>query len=704
AADARGDGAAARVRDRPPHRTGERGRAAAQPGNDLRLAGAAAAAPVDYGELGHLGQQPPGEVLRHHEGRTEATRRGNRELAAHRGRDRPAAAAVGAMTTLVVLWSRIRALFARERLDADFGAELDAHLDMLADEHVRRGLTPDAARRAARLALGGSMQLVEAHRDRRGLPIVETTVQDVRYAVRALRRHPVYTSVVVLTLAVGVGAATAMFTVVRAVLLRPLPYGQPAQLVEITETNPLKGWTHTVSAPANFLDWRAQNDVFTDLAGYFGVDDRGASTLQRFVEIDGEPAPLSGVAVTGNLFDVLGVRPLLGRTFTWDETFDGSDRVLVLAYGTWQRLFGGDPNVIGRTIPLSGRTKTVVGVMPPGFFFPNATAQFWAPLGLSPADFANTRRAHYLAVIARLKPGVSLPQARDRMTRIASDLEREHPDTNTQMGVRIEPLRDIMAADARASVLMLFAAVAVLFLIVCANVAGLQLGRASTRLREIAVRRALGAGRGRLVRQLLAEAVVLSIAGSTLGLAIAAAAPALILRAAPSALPLFATPTVDVPVLLFAAALAIAAPIVFGLAPAWSSSGVERLAERVDSGSRRTSRARDLLVALEVMLSVVLVVASTLLIRNLVRLQRVDPGFRREHAVAFKVTLPSLRFPQGADRVRAFGDIERRLRELPGVEAVGASSTIVLRGYAWTGDATIEGRAADDYERELRHE
>ena len=608
------------------------------------------------------------------------------------------------MTRLFILASRVRAWFGGRQEDEEFAQELSTHLELLTEDYLRRGYTREEATRAARLALGGSMQLTEDRREQRGLPFVDTTLQDLHYALRTLRRNAGFAAVVVLTLAVGVGAVTAMFTVVRAVLLRQLPFAQPDRLVEISETNPLKGWTHTVAAPANFLDWRARNDVFTDIAGWGGIDDRGASNMQRFVDINDAPQPVAGIVVTGNLFEVLGVRPLLGRAFTWEESFAGKSDVLILAYGTWQSLFAGDPNVIGRTVSFSGRTTTIVGVMPREFAFPNRTAEFWAPLSTPFDAFAKTRRPHYLSVVARLRPGASVAQARDRMTHIASDLEREYPDTNARMGVRIEPLHDIMAADARPSVLMLFAAVAVLFLIVCANIASLQLGRASSRMREIAVRRALGAGRRRLVRQLLTEALVLSLAGSALGIALAMLAPPLILRIAPSALPLFATPQVDLPVLLFATALAFVAPIVFGLAPALDASRSERLSERVESGSRHASMARDALVAVEVTLSVVLLVASTLLVRSLIRLQQVDPGFRPQHAIAFKVTLPRLRLPKDVDRVHAIEDIERRLRELPGVESVGTTSTAVLRGYTWTGDATVEGRAPDDYERELRHE
>src|SRR5579864_2651707 len=247
----------------------------------------------------------------------------------------------------------------------------------MALDHTR----DDLSNLSTHVAVQRTMPLIEGHRDRCGLPFIDTTRQDLRFAYRTLRKHPAFTTVVVLTLSVGIAAATSMFTVVRAVLLRPLPYANPERLIEISETNPLKGWIHTVAAPANIADWRARNTVFTDIAAYNGVDERGASQMERVLTMDGEPQPVSGIAVTGNLFDVLGVKPLVGRGFSWDETFDGRDRLLVLAYGTWQSVFGGDPHIVGRTVTMSGRTMTVVGVMPREFFFPNATAQFWTPLG-----------------------------------------------------------------------------------------------------------------------------------------------------------------------------------------------------------------------------------------------------------------------------------------------------------------------------------
>ncbi|HKB12260.1 MAG TPA: ABC transporter permease [Vicinamibacterales bacterium] len=607
------------------------------------------------------------------------------------------------LTRLLVAVSRVRALFDRRRLDDDFEAEVAAHLAMLTDENVRRGMPRDAAARAAAVRFGGRQQLVERQREARGLPFVETTLRDLRYAWRSLRRNPAFAAVSILTLAIGIAAATAMFTVAHAVLLRPLPFPEPDRLIEVSETNPLKGWTHTVVAPANLTDWRARNTAFTDIAGYIGLDDRGASEYRVFLSGSGGVQALNGIPVMGNLFDVLRAAPLLGRTFTFDETFEGRDRVVVLSHGTWQTVFGADPAIVGRTIVLSGRSITVIGVMPPGFFFPNKTVQFWVPVGLKPDVFTTMRRPHWMHTVARLRAGVSIAQARDQMTTIAADLERTYPDTNTKMGVRLEPLHGIMAAEARPTVLILAAAVSMLFLIVCTNVASLQLGRGVGRAREIAVRRALGADRARLVRQLLTEGLVLSMVGTAAGVLLASATPGLLLRIAPGALPLFATPRIDWPILAFAVALGLVAPIVFGLLPALSTSRVDRLSVRSDVSSPQTARARELLVALEVGLAVVLVVGSVLLARSLLLLQHVDPGFNPANLVSFKVSLPRARYPQDADQARGFAEIERRLRDIAGAQSVGGTSALALRGATYTSEASVEGRAATDFERELRH-
>jgi putative ABC transport system permease protein len=409
------------------------------------------------------------------------------------------------------------------------------------------------------------------------------------------------------------------------------------------------------------------------------------------------------MGVSGNLFQLLGTPPLLGRTFVEEEQWEGRARVVVLSYGLWQSAFGGDPAIVGKTITLSGRGYDVVGVMPHTFFFPGRDVQLWTPFGYTPQLVASSRRPHWLGVVARRRPTVSFEQASEDMTGIARQLEQEYPDTNTQMGVRLEPLHDSYANAPRTALLMLSGAVGLLFLIVCANIANLQLGRGIARTRELAIRRALGAGRPRILRQLLTESLVLSVTGGVLGFVLAALARETLTRYAASAIPLFAVVQTDRTVLLFALGLSLIAPVIFGIVPALSTSRSEHVTERSESTGRQTRWLRNLLVAGEVALSIVLVVGAVLLLRSMGRLQDVDPGFTREHAITFVVTLPSARYPDNAARYRAFTEIQRRLREQPGVQAAGATSTLALRGFTWTGDTTIEGRAVTDYERDSRH-
>lgn len=604
---------------------------------------------------------------------------------------------------LAVAASRFGALLHGRRLDEEFDREMASHVEMLTEEYVRRGLTPEAARRTAVIRFGGAMQLKEQQREHRSVPVVETAMQDVRYALRSLHRYPAFSLVAVATLAIGIGAGTAVFSFVRAVLLRPLPYKAPGELVRIYETNPLKNWTRNIAAPANWADWRTRNTVFTDIAAYEQFNAVGSGATEVFLTGYGEPQGLKGMGVTGTLLTVLGTPPLMGRVFTDEETYEGKGRVVILSYGLWRSAFGGDPGIVGRTITLSGRGYDVVGVMPRTFFFPGKDVQLWLPVAYAPRLIAQSRRPHWLGVVARLRPGVSLEQARQDMTAIAKQLESEYPDTNTQMGVRLDPLHESFAGDHRTALLMLSGAVGLLFLIVCVNIANLQLGRAVSRSREFAIRRALGAARGRLLRQLATESVVLSVIGGGLGLGLAVLTRSALTRYAASAVPLFADVAIDRTVLLFSLALSFAGPLIFGVVPALVSSRPGPVTERVESGSRETRPLRNLLVAGEVAFSIVLVVGAVLLLRSLSRLREVDPGFDQDHAIAFTMTLPSARYTDAAARLGAFREIERRLTELPGVQAVGASSTLALRGFTWTGDSTVEGRDRRDYERETRH-
>jgi putative ABC transport system permease protein len=607
------------------------------------------------------------------------------------------------LARLWTLLARLHGLVRSNQLDDDFDCEVASHLDMLAEEYQRRGLSRDDARRAALLRFGGPMQIKEQRRDGRGVPFVETTLQDIRYAFRSMRKHPAFSLVAIATLSVGIGAGTAVFSLVRAVLLRPLPYSRPDELVRIFETNPLRNWTRNIAAPANWADWRARNKVFTDIAAYEQFRQEGSGANEVFLTGLGDPQGLKGLGVTGNFFSVLGATPSIGRTFTDEETYDGKARVVVLSFGVWQSAFGGDPAIVGRTITLSGRSFDVVGVMPKAFFFPGRDVQLWTPVGYPPEFIPKTRRPHFLGVVARLKGGVALEAAKDDMSRVARALEAEYPDTNTQMGVRLESLHDSFANEPRTALLMLSGAVALLFLIVCANIANLQLGRAVSRSRELAIRQALGAGRGRLLRQLLTESLVLSIIGGALGVGLALATQSALTTYAASAIPLFAQVGIDRSVMLFAVGVSIVAPVLFGTAPALVSSRTGAVSQRVESGSRETRNLRNLLVGAEIALSIVLVVGAVLLVRSMARLQEVDPGFNREQAVAFTLTLPSARYADATARFKGFSEIERRLRDQGGVQFVGATSTLALRGTTWSGDSTIEGRATTDFERELQH-
>src|SRR5436190_540092 len=313
-------------------------------------------------------------------------------------------------------------------------------MQMLVDEHVRRGMTLDEARRAARLAFGGSMQTVEQHREGRSLPLVETTLQDVRYALRSMRRQPTFALVAIATLAVGIGAGTAVFSFAGAVLLRPLPYARPHELVRVFETNPLRRWTRNIASPANYADWKKQNGVFTEVAAYEQFSSTGSGAQDVFLTGRGEPQGLKSLGVSGNMFRALGAAPLLGRTFADEEEIEGKHRVAVLSYGLWQSAFAAAPSIVGQSVTLNGRAFDVVGVMPRDFFFPGKDVQMWVPFGYSPNTYVQSRRPHWLGVIARRKSGVTLTQAQTEMDAIAAALEREYPDTNTKMGVRLEGL------------------------------------------------------------------------------------------------------------------------------------------------------------------------------------------------------------------------------------------------------------------------
>ncbi len=572
----------------------------------------------------------------------------------------------------------------RERLAGDSDLPMSARLDLV----VR--------------SAGAVVHALWLRKEEWSLSVI---LQDVRYALRGLWHRPAFTAVALLMIALGIGANAAVFSVVYGVLLKSLPYREPNRLVQIWETNPLRNWTSATVAPANLLDWRDRSRSFEGIAYYIGSDGKGPGLTDVTLTEGAEPERLRGMQVSGNFFEVLGSGPALGRTFTPKEALPGSPRIVVLSDAFWHRRFGGDRSLVGRRIDLNGVSWDVVGVMPPAFHVPGVQVDFWAPQPYDEAAFRRARRPHWFRVVARLAPGVTLEQARTEMTRIASELEREYPNTNTQMGVGLGPLHDWFVGDTRRALVVLMGAVSLVLLIACANVASLLLARATTRRRELAIRVALGAGRLRLVRQLLTESLVLAVTGAGLGVLLARAALGWLREHGPAGVPRLDQAGIDAWVLVFVAAAAFVTALAFGLAPAWQSVR-SAPGDRLQDGSRSTTGSgvalRRTLIAAEVALSVVLLVGAGLLVKSFIHLRAVNPGIETERALSFRVTLPSRRYNDNAKVSGFYTDVVSRLRALSGVRAAGATVRLALEGYNWTGDLFVDGRP-DVWGRELRH-
>jgi putative ABC transport system permease protein len=487
-----------------------------------------------------------------------------------------------------------------------------------------------------------------------------------------LRKNPGFTVVTALTLALGIGANTAMFSVVDSVLLRPLPYKEADRLAIVWEKPP-KGQRNSASA-ANFLDWRDQNRSFENLVALSSAS----------FNISGKDLPerADGLRTSWDYFDMLGARPALGRGFAADDDRPGAPRVAVLSHGLWQRKFAGDPRVIGRFLRVDGEPCTIIGVMPPGFRFFGGP-EMWMPLALDRAKI--TRDFHYLMPIARLKPGVSLSQARAEMDGIAKNIERAYPKSNKSWGAFVEPLREAAVKDQRQGVLVLFGAVGFVLLIACVNVANLLLAKAAVRQRELAVRASLGAGRVRLVAQLLTESVLLAVAGGVLGLLLAVwLVKTLHALIPPALLAGFAEIAVDWRVLAFTFTLSIITGLLFGIFPAWRVTKFN-LHDILKEGGRGSSasghgRFRSLLVVAEVALSLVLLVCAGLMIRSLLAMRNVNPGFRPDHVLTMRLSMADGQYP-GAARVRAFyREVLDRIGSIPGVRSASISMGLPLQG------------------------
>ncbi len=587
---------------------------------------------------------------------------------------------------------RLGGVFRREHRDRDLHAELESHLQLHIEDGIRSGLTRDEARRQAVLKLGGIERTREQYHDRGGLPWFETTARDVRYALRVLRQRPGYSIAAVLVLALGIGANTAIFSVVNAVLLRPLPYPEPDRLTFVWHVPPadaFPGMTQFSVSPANFLDWQRQSRSF----------DRMALMQFRSFNISGQTGPetLRAAGVTPGFFDVVGVQPILGRTLRPEEDVRGQHRVVVLSERLWTRRFGGDPSILGRKLSLGGEPFTVVGVMGPTFRLPQY-AELWTPLAWTDEERA-VRNNHNATVIARLRRDVDLQTANTEMTVISRRLEQQYPEDNKSWGAVVIPLHQDLVADIRPSLMVLLGAVAFVLLIACANVANLVLARTVGRRKEIGVRLALGASGGRVLRQILCETAVLGVAGGVLGLLVASAAVKLIVAYFGTTLPEAMAVRLDVPVLAFTLLLSLATGIVVGAGAAWRLTRTN-VSDALKQGLSRTdadysgTRTRNALVVAEVALSLMLLVGAGLMVRSLYHLQNADMGMDPRNVLAAAMILPQARYETPEKQTRFYDRVLDRVRALPGIESASLTASVPLSGDAGNWPIAIEGRPA----------
>jgi putative ABC transport system permease protein len=518
-------------------------------------------------------------------------------------------------------------------------------------------------------------------------------INDILYALRSLRKKPLFFSVAVLTLALGIGANTAIFTVVNSVLLRPLPYPDAERLMMVWTYNPRQGFDKDVATYPNFEDWRNASQSFERISGYTGP----SFTLTGL----GDPTQIRGAAVTWEFFETMAAPPMLGRVFAAADAAPGAGQTAVISHAFWQTRMGSDRGVVGRAIMLNGASYEVIGVMPQTFAHPQ-DAEVWTPMtptGVYGPLFTQ-RGSFWLTVVGRLKPGVTRAAAQSEMDGIASRLERQYQD-NAGIGVRLVPLHDEIVGDVRRPLLILLGAVCLVLLIACANVANLLLTRSSARQRELAIRSALGAGRARLLRQMLTESIVLAVIGGTTGVLLAAWSVDLLQSLAPPGLPRLSSIRIDMRVLSYALGAAVVTGLLFGIAPALhaaeNSSG-EQLKEggRAGSDGTRGRRIRSVLAVAELAVALVLLIGAGLLVRSIVALNNVDPGFATRDVLALRVELPRLKYNEPAKTVAFFQQLGERLASLPGVQSTGAGTSLLLSRLPQSATIAIDGRPPVD--------
>jgi putative ABC transport system permease protein len=568
-----------------------------------------------------------------------------------------------------------RRFFRRGRWDEERERELQIYLEIETDENIARGMTPEEARYAARRKLGNPGQIREEIYRMNSLTFIESLWQDVRCGLRMLRKNAGFAVVAVLTLALGIGANTAIFSVIHAVLLNPLPYDDPDRIVVVVESNPSKGFPQFAVSPPNYVDWKKESTAFENMASIARGDFNYTGGA--------EPERLSGARVASSFFAVMGVTPATGRTFLPEDDVVGKASVVVLSYGLWTRHFGNDPQVVGKSLTLDGQMYRVVGVMQNGFQFPRGV-DLWLPSEFDADELSpGARGAHYLRVMARLRPGVSMEKAQAEMAAISKRLEQQYPRTNTGWSSKLLSLNEATVGNVRPTLLVLFGAVGFLLLIACANVANLLLARATARQREIAIRFSLGASRLRIARQLLTESVLLSGIATGIGVLLAEWAIRALRTLPPSNLPRAASIGLDLPVLAFAAGVAVLTGLLFGFAPALQitrGAPAETLKEGGRASSAGRHGVRSALVVLETSLALVLLVGSGLLLKSFLRLQTVDPGFQYKNVVTADISLPRSKYSTDAQKIQFFDELLQRIQSVQGVREVAAASGNPMEG------------------------
>jgi predicted permease len=606
------------------------------------------------------------------------------------------------MTWLGSFFSQFLALFRKRRLDDELSVELQSHLEALTEENIRRGMSPEEARYAARREFGNFEQTREAYTQLRSLPAIENLARDLRLGIRTLSRSPGFTAVAVITLALGIGANTAVFSLVKAALIRNPPYRDPQQLLLLTETLPQLGGNDEVGVAApEYLDYRDQNRCFSQVAAY---EKKGFNLTG-----DGPPLRVQAAGVSASAFPLLAVSAQIGRAFTEEEDRDGAPGVTLLSDSLWRNHYGASLDVLGKMVRLDEKPFTIVGVMPPGFQFPfdgaplSERADLWVPIAFSPDRFTDRLREFGVGFIGRLKPGVTPPMAHQDILRVANDFMREHPESYSgtiRVSPRTYPLVAHASAKIRPLVLLLEAAVLSILLIACANVANLLMAKSRSRRREMAVRSAVGAARGRLLSQCLVESSLLSLLGAGAGVVLAVPMISVARQYGPASLPQLQNVTLDPLSLAFTLVLSVLTTLSFGLIPALQLSRVSPHVAIKDTAqvgrSRATRRLQNTFAILEIGAALALLIGGSLLLQSFVHLLNVPTGFRPQNTVVVRTLFDSSRYPDASKREAVQKELLDRLRVLPGVRLVAEASHLPLSEARQIG-YHIEGAPPDEF-------